>query len=428
MGRFSRHTHLGSAQVPMNSPERQFACDIVTRLRDAGFEALWAGGCVRDELLGLTPKDYDVATSATPDDVIGLFGKRKTIAVGASFGVVMVLGPSKQHGQIEVATFRSDGEYLDGRRPSSVKFCSAKEDAQRRDFTVNGMFYDPTSNEVIDYVNGRRDLEARLIRAIGEPQQRFTEDKLRILRAVRFAATYEFELDTATADAISLLRDELDVVSVERISHELRRMLSHPTRDRSVRWLFQLGLTERLPGLRDIRWPSDTVNLLDTLRDLKLARFETGLATLMNPSLNWKSADNNSVAARCRKLKLSNDETKCVEWLSKNLAAAAAGEALPLHQLKPMLADKRSDLLLDLLAASGHQSAAHEIHGYRDRTPPEQLNPAPLVSGQDLMSLGQTPGPEFKRILTRLREEQLDERIESKDEALQLARQLLSET
>src|SRR5437773_1180156 len=167
--------------------ERDFAIQVVQRLRDAGYQALWAGGCVRDELLGLVPKDYDVATDARPEQVRRLF--RRTVAVGMSFGVVEVLGPrdNPEPLRVQVATFRTDGHYTDGRRPDEVTFSSAREDALRRDFTINGMFFDPLRGELLDYVGGRADLEAKELRAIGEPAVRFSEDKLRLLRAVRMA-------------------------------------------------------------------------------------------------------------------------------------------------------------------------------------------------------------------------------------------------
>src|SRR6185312_801657 len=172
------------------SPMEVTACRLVARLREAGHVAYFAGGCVRDLVRGDTPKDFDVATSAHPEEVQQIFSR--TYAVGAHFGVIVVL---ENDFQFEVATFRSDGAYLDGRRPVEVHFASAEEDAARRDFTINGMFFDPEAGEVIDFVNGRADLEARLIRAIGDPVQRFTEDRLRILRAVRFATVLGFEID-----------------------------------------------------------------------------------------------------------------------------------------------------------------------------------------------------------------------------------------
>src|SRR3954462_14353308 len=210
--------------MPAPSRQRDFALEIAQKLRDAGFEALWAGGCVRDESLGLTPKDYDVATSATPDQIRDLFGRRRTLPIGASFGVITVLGP-RHAGQIEVATFRTDAAYSDGRHPDSVTFTTAEHDAQRRDFTINGLFFDPISNEVVDYVNGQEDLKRRTIRAIGDPRLRLSEDKLRMLRAVRFAASFDFSIDLDTLQAIQKMAPEINTVSAERIGSEIRRML-----------------------------------------------------------------------------------------------------------------------------------------------------------------------------------------------------------
>src|SRR5690242_3802729 len=201
--------------------ERDFAIAVVRQLREAGHEALWAGGCVRDELLGLTPQDYDVATSARPDEVRLLF--RRTIAVGMSFGVVEVLGPRSPAGplKVQVATFRSDVSYSDGRHPDAVVYSSAREDALRRDFTINGMFFDPLAGQLLDYVGGQEDLRGRVLRAIGDPRSRFTEDKLRMLRAVRFATRFELALDPGTAEAVREMAPQIGVVSAERIAEEL---------------------------------------------------------------------------------------------------------------------------------------------------------------------------------------------------------------
>jgi poly(A) polymerase len=209
--------------------QREFALEITRKLRAAGFEALWAGGCVRDELLGIEPKDYDVATSATPDQIRDVFGRRRTLPIGAAFGVVTVLGP-RAAGQIEVATFRTDAAYSDGRHPDSVSFTDAEHDAQRRDFTINGLFFDPVENNVVDYVGGQEDLQRRLIRAIGDPRLRLGEDKLRMLRAVRFAATFNFAIDPETLRAIQEMASQITTVSAERIGMELRRILTGSNR------------------------------------------------------------------------------------------------------------------------------------------------------------------------------------------------------
>src|SRR5260370_33887338 len=200
--------------------EREFAIEVVRRLRHAGFEALRAGGCVRDELLGLVPKDYDVATDARPEEVCKLFAR--TVTVGMSFGVVEVLGPRQENKplMVQVATFRSDLAYSDGRHPDAVVFSSAREDALRRDFTINGMFFDPLEGRLIDYVEGQEDLRGRKLRAIGDPSQRFSEDKLRMLRAVRIATRFDLTIEPATAAALRTMAKQITVVSAERIADE----------------------------------------------------------------------------------------------------------------------------------------------------------------------------------------------------------------
>lgn len=230
--------------------ERELAIQVVRRLRDAGFVAYWAGGCVRDELLGLPPADYDVATSARPEQVRIVF--RHTVEVGLSFGVVEVLGPKPL--KIQVATFRSDGVYSDGRRPDSVEFGSAEKDAQRRDFTINGMFFDPLENRLIDYVGGQADLKSKTLRAIGDAGHRIAEDKLRMLRAVRMATRFELALDPATAAAIRAMASEITVVSAERIADELRKLLVHPRRADGLRLMDDLNLIKPiLPELLEVQ-------------------------------------------------------------------------------------------------------------------------------------------------------------------------------
>src|SRR5215468_2735973 len=220
--------HHGPRSTLSGMTERDFAVQVVRRLRQAGYEALWAGGCVRDELLGVEPVDYDVATSARPEEVQRTFAH--TVEVGVSFGVVEVIGPRRPDGsfpKVQVATFRSDGAYVDGRRPESVVFSTAAEDAQRRDFTINGMFFDPLESRVIDYVGGLADLKAGVLRAIGDPRARFREDKLRLMRAVRMAARFDFPIEAGTAAAVREMAPQITVVSSERIAEELRKMLAH---------------------------------------------------------------------------------------------------------------------------------------------------------------------------------------------------------
>ncbi len=422
------------AALPSNSESslRSFALEVVHRLRGAGFEAVWAGGCVRDALLGVAPADYDVATSALPDDVIRLFGSRKTVAVGASFGVILVQGKHKSDGQVEVATFRSDGEYSDGRRPDSVQFCSAEEDACRRDFTINGMFFDPAADQVIDYVGGQQDLERGVVRAIGNPEERIEEDKLRMLRAPRFAARFDFCLDEATAAAIRLHAANLKQVSIERVAQELRRMLSHSSRHRSLQLLVETALFPVLfPSVSEAG--EQIVHRIAPF--LSLPTFEPALAAILQEQLNG-TADRYKlrtlkVAMVCRDLKLSNEETSTVCWLCDAFDRSSSPSELPLHELKPLLADPRHKLLLDLMNAFVRAelrapSGVEFLSTYLAKTCAEQLNPDLLITGTDLISLGMKPGPEFSETLRQLRNEQLDEQLNTHEEAMERARLLCS--
>lgn len=427
---------------PIRSPQ-DFAVSVVRQLRAAGFEALWAGGCVRDQLLGIAPKDYDVATTAAPEQVIQLFGKRRTVPVGISFGVVMVLGPQKSCGQIEVATFRADGDYLDGRRPQDVVFCSAEEDAKRRDFTINGMFYDPLSETVHDYVGGQQDLTAKLVRAIGDPVARFTEDKLRMLRAIRFAATLEFQLDAGTVEAIKALRSGLRQVSAERIAQELRKMLAHRSRAEAVQWLRKVQLLEVIfPELVDQSCDTDASflpesQLENVLHQLSEPAFEPALAVMFQPLFDpaAKKPAERAAAVRneCRNLKLSNQETDTVCWILESSDTCMQFNQPPLHVIKPILADPRRALVIDFLSSTAESRSTNPdladfLQKYAQSTPIEILNPPPLISGADLHARNVPPGPRFKELLSQIRAEQLDEKISNREEAISRLQQLIPKT
>jgi poly(A) polymerase len=422
-------------------PQREFAVDVVRRLQGAGFRALWNGGCVRDFLMGRVPKDYDVATDARPDAVRSLFGQRRTLAVGASFGVIIVLG-SKASGNVEVATFRTEGPYLDGRRPEHVNFAGPEEDAQRRDFTINGMFYDPISEQVLDYVGGEKDLAAGIVRAIGRPADRMTEDKLRMLRAVRFAATLDFQLDPATAEAVQTMAPEIHVVSAERIAQELKRMLVDPHRRRAMELARDTGLLlEILPELKPILEGPDGIAWETSLRRLRLLeepRFELVIAALFAgvPEIapHGGSARKESGTARsiCRRLRLSNEETDSISWLLARLPEVLASLTKSLAQLKRILShpDARDLLALarvDRLAADGDLSGVMHCEELLRRTPPEKLDPPPLVTGDDLIALGLQPGKRFREILDAVREAQLNDELATHEDALQLVNRLLKE-
>lgn len=449
------------------NPLRDFATDVVRRLSDAGYVAFWAGGCVRDLMMGRTPKDYDVATNARPDEVRQLFGRRRTLAVGESFGVIIVLGPNKAAGQVEVATFRTEGEYADGRRPDSVTFCTPEEDAARRDFTINGMFFDPLTDTLHDFVGGEQDLGRGIVRAIGNPYDRMSEDKLRMLRAVRFAATLEFELDEATAAAVREMAGEILVVSWERITQELKRMLVDRHRERAMRLCHELGLLkiifpELAPILDDAPSASgDTAPLpssqsqlpaassqhptpsrdwwrtLHMLGNLESPGFELALATLLHtvpspPQESRKQEQPGSVRAICRRLKLSNDETEHVTWLVSHQRALDDAKSLPLAALKRLLVHEHIADLLQLayrsaLAEQRETPGLDFASAYLASTPREILDPPELINGADLQQMGLTPGPRFKEILTAIRDAQLNEEISTPEEARAFARKLIGE-
>ena len=396
--------------------ERDFATEVVARLTGRGFTALWAGGCVRDELLGLVPADYDIATDATPEQVQASF--RRSHSFGASFGVVEVLGPRGDAGlwlKVQVATFRSDGTYTDGRRPDSVTYSSPEEDAKRRDFTINGMFFDPTTGVVTDYVGGRADLEQRVLRAIGDPVARFTEDKLRVLRAVRMAARFGLAIEPATFAAVRAMADQVMAVSAERVGEELRKILTHPSRARGVELMRDAGLVG--PTLPQAAGQIDeAITRLSTLPPR--VSFELAFATLL-PPLDAKGST--KVA---RQLRLSNDEAARVGWLVTHRAALDAADALPLSKLKPLLAHAGAAELVELHRARGAAAGVAFTERFLAETPPGDLDPPPLVTGDDLAALGMTPGPDFKRILAAVRDAQLENRLPSRSAALALVEAL----
>lgn len=393
-------------------PQRAFAHRVVLRLREAGHEALWAGGCVRDQLLGVPPKDYDVATSATPEQVRGVFGARKTLAIGAAFGVITVLG-GRGVGQLEVATFRTDLGYTDGRRPDRVVYTTAEHDAQRRDFTINGMFFDPLNHRVLDFVGGQADLAARCVRAIGDPDARFGEDKLRMLRAVRFATTLGFEVDAATLEAVCRLAAGVTVVSVERVCAELARILTHAHRARGVGLLAETGLLAHvLPELAP-------------LSPEGLARRVAVLGALASPSLPLALAalGGESAGEMARRLKCSNSDVKRAAWLIESLPVVARADKLPWSRLQRVLADPHATELLGLHEGIvGGTDAAARTCRERLAAPRAELDPPPLVVGADLVAAGWRPGPGFGALLERARDAQLDGLVRTREEALGLLR------
>ena len=439
--------------------EREFALDVVRRLQQAGYAALWAGGCVRDEHLGLSPDDYDVATDARPDQLRPLFKHRNEI--GASFGVVQVIGPRGTDGEwltVEVATFRSDGTYTDGRRPDSVVFSSPEEDAKRRDFTINGMFFDPVKAQLIDYVGGQADLRAKVLRAIGNPAERFTEDKLRILRAVRMATRFDLAIDPETQAAATQMAAQISAVSPERIAEELRKLLTHPNRARGLWLLREFGLIEPvlpemvpaftlpqgLPSAPTGTLWEHTVRVVEELKgpvSFPLA-FAAILHDVGKPRTFARTPDRYTfhrhehvgkqmAEAIADRLRLSTAEKTRIAWLVEKHQYLADAPTMRASKLKPILVHPGIRELLELHRADALATGKGLDHVtfcermLRD-TPPEELNPAPAVTGDDLIAMGLKPGREFKRLLDAVREAQLEGQIRSKADGLQFVRELRS--
>ena len=414
-------------------PTRAFSIEVVRTLKQAGFQALWAGGCVRDLMLGKPSKDFDVATNAAPDQVRDLFGHDRTLPIGAAFGVITVLG-GKRRGQIEVATFRTDVGYSDGRRPDAVHFSSAEEDAQRRDFTINGMFYDPVERQVLDYVGGRRDLKHRLVRSIGNPFLRFEEDKLRMLRAVRFSSTFGFEMQLATWHAIRAFAQHIHVVSAERIAAEMRRMLAHENRATAVLMLRDLTLLrELLPELEPTVGHAPRWNEMQrSLEELDLPDFRAALALLLRFACARSVATGKGqgavqpAAEICRRWKLTNEETKTLQWLIRHEATIRRADQIPWPQLQRLLIEEPAPLLLAVaravVAAKGESTAGVDHAAERLAWPSDRLNPPPLLTGSDLIQAGLKPGPQFQQLLEATRDEQLEGRLSTPEEALAFAK------
>ncbi len=402
---------------------RAFALEVVARLRAAGQEAYWAGGCVRDLLMGIEPADYDVATSARPEHVMTLF--RRTVPVGVSFGVVRVLGPEGA-GEVEVATFRSDGVYLDGRRPDSVAFSTAEFDASRRDFTINGMFLDPTDGRVLDYVGGRADLDAGVLRAIGDPSSRFAEDKLRLLRAVRFAARFGLAIEAETKAALVAMAGQVTAVAVERIAQELKKMLIDRSRSTAIRLALETGLlTAILPPIAAMAsdlWRR-TLGVLDALPDSPSVPL--AFAAL------WHGVGSGVASSLARGLKLANAEREGIAWLVEHHRSLDDATSLRPSALKRLLVSEGVADLLALhraraLASTGDLTQIEFCERYLRDQPDGPIDPPPLVNGHDLARAGLRPGREFAVVLARVRDAQLDGEIATQEEAIELVGRLMN--
>ncbi len=424
---------------------RREAERVVERLRRAGHEALFAGGCVRDLLLGRDPGDYDVATSARASEVEALFSR--TVGVGAQFGVIKVLG---EVGDTEVATFRSDGPYVDHRHPSEVSFCDAEGDALRRDFTINGMFLDPETDEIIDFVGGRRDLAAGIVRAIGDPDARFDEDRLRLLRGVRFAARFGFEIEDATWRSIVAHAETICDIAWERIGDEIVKILGDGAARRGFELLSDSRLLDAvLPEIAAMRgveqspehhpegdvfvhtllcleklepWHDAALRLAVLLHDvakpLTAERREDGRITFHG------HCEQGEELARgiCRRLRQSNETTDEVCWLVRHHLRHRDARQMRVATLKRFLGEPWIESLLELVridvsSGSGDLDTWRFCVERRAALSEEDVRPDPLLRGRDLIELGYAPGPGFKDLLDAALDAQLEGAFHDTDSA-----------
>jgi poly(A) polymerase len=434
---------------------KAFSISIIRTLRDHGYKAYLVGGCVRDILLDREPADYDVATDATPEEVMRIFPG--AYGVGAQFGVVLVPGDaannvSTENDTVEVATFRSDIGYSDGRHPDEVRFSKdPREDVQRRDFTINGMLLDPASEEALDFVGGQTDLQAKIIRCIGEPDRRFGEDKLRMLRAVRFAARFGFEIEPATLAAIRRLAPQIHQVSRERVRDELTKMLTEGHARSAFRLLDKTGLLhEVLPeieAMKGVEQPPQfhpegdvfvhTLLLLENLPHPSSAALAWGalLHDVGKPPTFRRSperirfdghADVGVKMAEeiCARLRFPNDDIKQILALVGNHMRFAHASRMSESTFKKFVRMPRFDEHLELhrldCQAGGRDSTSYDyVRTKLAALTPEAIRPMPLVTGSDLIALGYRPGPGFKQILSAVEDGQLEGRLRNREEALQ---------
>lgn len=412
--------------VSLDSP-RQFAIEVVHKLQAAGFEAFFAGGCVRDQLMGLTPKDYDVATNARPDEIRQLFGTHRTLAIGEAFGVISVRG-KRSAGQIDVATFRQDDVYSDGRHPDSIQFSTAEKDAQRRDFTINGLFYDPVTDRVLDFVGGQQDLLEKLIRAIGDPDQRIGEDRLRMLRAVRFAARLGFRIDPQTMEGIRRSAGSIHQISSERIANELRLMFGHPSRTAALDYLRDSTLLEQILPERT----AGAAGGQERMARVRHAWSQIGDATfpVAMAVLVYDLSDRQSVIeSASERWRLSNAETAEISWIASQIDDWMEADLRPWPDIQRKLVHAYAPQTLiaakAIAQAWSKRDSGIEFCRQRLAWPPQELNPPPLINGDDLLGLQAISGPVVGRILHAVRDQQLSGKISDRQQALDYARTLL---
>jgi poly(A) polymerase len=412
------------------------ACAVVRRLQEAGFVAFYAGGCVRDQLMGVAPHDYDIATNARPEEVQGLF--RRTVAVGLHFGVIVVLESGHE---FQVATFRNDGQYIDGRRPESVTFATPEEDAARRDFTINGLFFDPIAGRLIDYVGGQEDLARKVLRAIGNPADRFREDRLRLLRAVRFTTTLGFDLDAPTWRAVCQHAAQITEVSAERIREELIKIFVSPRRQCGFDLLDESGLLAAvLPEIEALKGcaqppqfhPEGDV-FVHTRIMLGLLPAEVSVPLVfsvlfhdigkpatfaVDPDGRIRFSGHDKLGAEMTervmtRLRFSRAEIDATVEAVANHMVFKDVQQMRVAKLKRFLARPYIDDELELhrvdcTSSHGMLDNYQYLHAKREEFASEPLIPPPLLTGRDLIALGLRPGPRFSEILEAVQSRQLE--------------------
>ncbi|MGH9358462.1 MAG: CCA tRNA nucleotidyltransferase [Terriglobia bacterium] len=422
------------------------AWDVLSRLRSAGFEAYYAGGCVRDLVMGREPLDYDIATNARPEQTLALFPN--ALSVGAQFGVIVAPHPD---GPVEIATFRSDGFYADGRHPSEVRYAaSPAEDVRRRDFTINGLLFDPIEQRVLDFVGGQEDIRAHCIRAIGDPYARFQEDHLRMLRAVRFAARFAFKLDPALREAIRELAPLLRQVSRERSRDEVLKILTEGAARRGFELLDDTKILEvilpEIKALQGVEQPPQFhpegdvwTHTLIMLQGLKQPSATLALGVLLHdvgkpPTFSVRDRirfDHHAEVGACMAVEICNRfrlparQTQRVEELIRHhLRFKDLPQMRRSTQMRFLRMEGFEEHLelhrLDCMASHGKLSNYELALRLLQETPPENIKPRPLLGGDDLIAQGYLPGPRFKEILRAVEDAQLDGAIRSREDALRL--------
>ena len=437
---------------------KSVAVYIVRRLRERGYQAYLVGGCVRDLLLGIRPKDWDIATSAQPEEIQRLF--KKTIMVGAKFGVVIVRLRGKNY---EVATFRKDMEYKNGRHPTAVEFSSPEEDAKRRDFTINGMFYDPIEDKILDFVGGKKDLEKGIIRAIGDPDERFEEDKLRMLRAVRFSARFKFPIEPKTRSAIKRHSHEIVEVSAERIRDELIQIFTQKNPDLGLELLDELGLLEpilpEVSAMKGVPQPPQFHPEGDVFTHTKIMLGlmkkptpELAFAVLLHDIGKPPTYDDSKgritfynhaplgaqMAEKIlRRLKFSNRQIKLITELIKNHLKFIDVKNMRESTLKRFLMMDNFELHLELhrldcLAShkdlSTYRFVKKKLEEFHEEIKKQKKKPKRLITGDDLIAIGLTPGPIFKQILSAVEDAQLEGKIKTKNQAIKWVKKYIEES